>query len=355
MSTRNATAEPVRERAISQQELNILFTCAGRRVALLGAFRRAMDELGITGKLVASDRTCASSAFHAADVGELTPLVGRVEYIPALLDLVAKHRIGLVVPLTDLDLRSLGRQKHRFVEAGAAVMIGDEPDIRLCRDKAATNELFGRAGLGTIKTLSLQKFYREPFYPCFVKPIRGSAGIATGIINTENELHAHVATYGDLLLVQEYVPGQEYTIDIYRDRQGVVRCAVPRQRLAVRAGEVSKGITVNDRQLIEASAKLGGLLGNVWGVFCAQCRREDGQKPRFFEVNPRFGGGAPLSIAAGANLPLYLLQEVLGRPITANLGEFTDQLLMLRYDEAVFVQVDDPQSLPGYDTPTFKK
>jgi len=304
-----------------------------------------MDKLGVAGKLVATDKTSASSAFHAADVGELTPSVRRVEYIPALLELVAKHRIGLVVPLTDVDLRGLGRQKQRFAEAGATVMIGDEPDIRLCRDKAATNEVFGRAGLGTIKTVSLKDFYHEQFYPCFVKPIRGSGGIATGLIHNEKELRAHVATYGELLLVQEYVPGQEYTIDIYRDRQGVARCVVPRQRLAVRAGEVSKAITVNDRQLIDASVKLARLLGSVWGVFCTQCRRQEGHKPRFFEINPRFGGG---------DLPLYLLQEVLGLPITAKLGEFTDQLLMLRYDEAVFVQVADRQALPGYDTPNFK-
>jgi len=331
-----------------------MFTCAGRRVALLGAFRAAMAKLGVTGKLVAADRTSACSAFHAADVGELTPPVGRIEYVPALLDIVARHHIGLVVPLTDVDLRSLGRQRQKFEDLGATVMIGEEPDIRLCRDKARTNELFGRAGLGTIKTVSLKEFYEEPFYPCFVKPIRGSAGIATGVINNEKELRAHVATYGDLLLVQEYVPGQEYTIDIYRDRQGEVRCVVPRQRLAVRAGEVSKGITVKDPDLIEAATKVAGLLGSIWGVFCAQCRRREGGPPRFFEVNPRFGGGAPLSIAAGADLPLYLLQEVLGMPITAQPGEFTDNLLMLRYDDALFVEVDDRRSLPGYDTPHFQ-
>ena len=334
--------------------MNILFTCAGRRVALLHAFRRAMAKLDVTGKLVAADRTFASSAYHAADVGEVTPPVGRIEYMPALLDLVAKHRIGLVVPLTDVDLRSLGRQRQRFADAGAVVMVGDEADIRLFRDKMRTNELFGRAGLGTIKTILLKEFYEEPFYPCFVKPIRGSAGIATGIIHNENELRAHVATYGDLLLVQEFVPGQEYTIDIYRDRQGVVRCVVPRQRLAVRAGEVSKGVTVKDQELIDAAVKLAGLLGSIWGVFCAQCRRQKGGRPRFFEVNPRFGGGAPLSIAAGADLPLYLLQEVLGLPITARIGDFTDQLLMLRYDDAVFVKVEDCKNLPGYDTPSFQ-
>ena len=318
------------------------------------AFRRALAKLGVAGKLVAADKTFASSAYHAADAGAITPLVGRIEYIPALLDLVVKHRIGLVIPLTDVDLRSLGRQRQRFSDAGATVMIGDEADIRLCRDKAQTNELFGRAGLGTIKTVLLKDFYEEPFYPCFVKPIRGSGGVATGVINNENELRVHVATYGDLLLVQEFVPGQEFTIDVYRDRQGVVRCVVPRQRLAVRAGEVSKGITVKDQDLIDTSVKLAGLLGSIWGVFCAQCRRQEGGRPRFFEVNPRFGGGAPLSIAAGADLPLYLIQEVLGLPITARIGDFTDHLLMLRYDDAVFVKVEDRKALPGYDTPSFQ-
>ena len=91
-------------------------------------------------------------------------------------------------------------------------------------------------------------------------------------------------------------------------------------------------------------------------MFCCQCRRgAEGSEPRFFEINPRFGGGAPLSIAAGANLPLYLIQDVLGLPADDRpVDDFLDNMLMLRYDEAYFVRVDDPKSLPGYDTPVFR-
>ena len=97
------------------------------------------------------------------------------------------------------------------------------------------------------------------------------------------------------------------------------------------------------------------MLGDLWGVFCCQCRRGNDGQPRFFEVNPRFGGGSTLSIAAGVNLPLYLLQEVLGLPISAGkLGDFIGNRLMLRYDEEIFLGVDDPSSLPGFDTPTFR-
>jgi carbamoyl-phosphate synthase large subunit len=283
----------------------------------------------------------------------LVPRVGRIEYVPALLEIVEKHNISLVVPLTDLDLRSLARQQEKFAGLGCTIMIGSEPTVQLCRDKARTSALLTAAGLKAIKTCSLSEFWDSPFYPCFVKPIRGSAGVGTGVVKSAKELRAHIATFGELLIVQQYVPGPEYTIDVYRSKDGEVRCIVPRQRLVVRSGEVEKGITIKDEGIVESTMKLTNLLEGLWGVFCCQCRCDDSGCPRFFEINPRFGGGAPLSVAAGADLPLYLLQEVLGLPITAKFGEFTDRLLMMRYDEAIFIETGDPASLPGYKQPFF--
>ena len=323
-------------------------------MALLEAFRNAMDELSVTGKLIATDITTTSPAFHTADLGLLVPTVGRIEYIPAVVKIVSEHDIDLVVPLTDLDLRSLARQQHRFKEIGCTVMVGPEPVIRLCRDKNRTGQLLKKAQLVPIKTWSLKEFRGQPFYPCFVKPIRGSGGVGSGLVRSARELRAHISNFGEPLIVQEYVPGREYTIDVYRSRDGQVRSVVPRQRLVVRSGEVEKGITVKDDELIEAAVKLANVLGGMWGVFCCQCRRGEDDVPRFFEINPRFGGGVPLSIAAGANLPLYLLQEVLGLPITAELGKFTANMLMMRFDKALFTEVDDISALPGFKQPRFR-
>ena len=312
-----------------------------------------MAKLELTGKLLATDITDSSPAFHAADEGLIVPRIGGIDYIPALLKIVEQHKVALLVPLTDLDLRSLARHQEKFADLGCTVMIGSEPTVRICRDKARTNALLAAAGLKAIRTCTLSEFWDDAFYPCFVKPIRGSAGVGTGVIESAKELRAHIATFGELLIVQRYVPGPEYTIDVYRSKDGEVRCVVPRQRLIVRSGEVEKGITVKDEEIIESTVKLANLLEGLWGVFCCQCRRDDDGYPRFFEINPRFGGGAPLSIAAGADLPLYLLQEVLSLPITAEFGQFTDRLLMMRYDEAIFTEMDDPSHLPGYKQPFF--
>jgi len=313
-----------------------------------------LEQLDVEGRLIATDITTASPALQRADEGVIVPPAGRIDYIGTLLDLVESRQAGLLVPLTDIDLRSLARQRDRFAEKGCTVMIASEQTVGICRDKTKTNAWIKKAGLPTIKTLKLSDFKKTPFYPCFIKPVRGSGGIGTGVINNERELRAHVGAYGDLMVVQEYVRGREYTIDVYRSRDGQVRCVVPRQRLMVRSGEVEKGVTLKDEQLIDATTRLASVMGDIWGVFCCQCRRAEGGLPYFFEINPRFGGGAPLSIAAGADLPLYLIQEVLGLEITGKVGDFTDHLLMMRYDEAVFQQVNDLASLPGFDTPQFR-
>ena len=339
------------EAYVASRELNILFTCAGRRVVLLEAFRRAMGELDVVGRLMVTDITEASAAYHKADKALTVPPAGTIEYIPTLLKICNDEKVGLIIPLTDLDLRSLSRHREKFASAGCDIMTGPQETILLCRDKTLTSKFLCRIGLQTIRTFTLEQFMARPFFPCFIKPIRGSASIGTGMLHSEVELNAHLATYGNLMLLQDYVPGAEYTLDIFRGKDGKVRCVVPRQRLSTRAGEVEKGLTVKDEELIEAGVLLGENLDGLWGVVNAQCRRPVGKKAHFFEINPRFGGGVPLTIAAGADLPKCVLAEALGLPVPVRLGEFEPDMLMLRYDEAVFVHADNPSELPGFDTP----
>lgn len=337
-----------------QQSFNVLFTCVGRRVALLRAFREALAELNLQGKLVGADVTVAAPGYHLADVGELVPQTSDSRYIDALKELVTRHAIRLVVPLTDLDLICLSRHRDEFAAMGCTVMISSPEAVAICRNKIHFNSLLTEAGLTGIRTVSLTEFRQNSFYPCFVKPISGSAGIGKALLRNDHELTAHLATFGEQMLFQDYVPGQEYTLDMYCRRDGVTCAVVPRQRLSIRAGEVEKGITVKDDELVAAAIQLVKHLPGLWGVVNAQCRRAPGGPPRFFELNPRFGGGVPLSLAAGVNLPKLVIQETLGQIIEPRLGQFIDRLLMLRYDEAVFARVDSPELLPGHEEPFSK-
>jgi carbamoyl-phosphate synthase large subunit len=323
-------------------------------VSLLRAFRDAMAKLAFRGKLIVSELTEAAPAVCIADEWCYAPRVGEAGYIDRLLEIVEAKQIGLLVPLTDLDLTLLSAHRDRFDAAGCTVMIAPPDVVDACRNKVKTNEVVAAAGLEPIASYTLKEFLENPFYPCFIKPIDGSAAIGAGRIEDEVRLRSHVATYEDATLVQEYVDGQEFTIDVYRSRDGEIHAIVPRQRLMVRGGEVQKGVTVRDEHLMDATRQLVEQLDGIWGAFCCQCRRTPGGEPRFFEINPRFGGGVPLAIAAGANLPLYLLQEALGLPITSQCGQFTDHLLMLRYDDDLYRHIDDLTHLPGYAKPEFR-
>ncbi len=333
---------------------NVLITCAGRRVELVNAFGNALNQLGLGGKILAADASPACPAWQLADVGLTAPRVDAADYLPWLIEMTERHEVGLLVPATDLDLLVLADNRDSFAKAGTTVHVGSPSAVRACRDKAETARRVAAAGLVPVRTCSLDAFRAEPFWPCFVKPISGSASRGAERIATSDDLYLHIRRFGEDLIVQEVLEGSEVTIDVYRCRDGTIRCVVPRQRLAVRSGEVEKGITIYDDDLIDATCRLSDQFDGLWGVYCCQCRRVPGQPPRFFEINPRFGGGAPLSIAAGANLPLYLLQEVLGQEVTANLGNFTEHLLMLRYDQAVYQQLDGLDDLPGLDGPSFR-
>src|SRR5207249_141203 len=99
---------------------------------------------------------------------------------------------------------------------------------------------------------------------------------------------------------------------------GSVACVVPRRRLETRAGEISKGYTVRDAEIEAWGRRVCGRLPDAAGPITLQCfRRRDGHLA-FIEINPRFGGGFPLSLHAGADYPRWLLEWALGLPSTAS-------------------------------------
>ena len=312
-----------------------------------------MKSLGLDGRFFATDIDRTAPSFHVVDKWNIVPRTRSVEYIPAIRELVEKNKIDLIVPLTDLDLRSLARQHESFEKLGATVMVGTEEFVKICRDKRVFSQHIESFGLPAIKTYTLEQFRDDPFFPCFVKPVRGSGGVGAAKINSMNKLQEHVHYFGENLLVQDYIPGREYTIDVYKTKAGQIKAIVPRQRLIVRSGEVEQGITVKDKQLIDMTRKLVNSLPGLWGTFCCQCRRPEGKDPYFYEINPRFGGGATLSIKAGANMPKMLLQDVLGMKVQGKIGQFKENLMLQRYAEDFYLQIKTPQLLSGYDEPIF--
>lgn len=326
--------------------MHVLVTSAGRRVALVRAFQAALAGAG---QVVAADVDRTAPALYAADAGVLVPPVTDPDYVDRLLDVVLAHQIRAVVPTIDPELPVLAAARPRLAAAGAEVLVMDPPAVAIAADKLATAELVARLGLGAPRTLLPPPDRELPLdlsLPVVVKPRHGSASQGVQICHTRAALVR--ALCGGDLVVQECLSGPEVTVDILGDLNGQVLAAVPRQRLKVRAGEVERGITIAAPALLNQAVIIAGAL-RPRGAINLQCfLTPDG--PRFTEVNARFGGGYPLTQAAGVDFAALLCRCLRGEAIAPCLGAYQAGVLMLRFDDAVVLRAADllpEQGAPG--------
>ncbi len=213
-------------------------------------------------------------------------------------------------------------------------MVSDPQVVRTCRNKWNTYRFFNDNGIPTVETFTIDQLDgKELKYPLFLKPISGSGSINTYRVNNAEELAFFVRNVPSPI-IQEFAQGKEYTLDALVDLAGNIINIVPRQRIEVRAGEISKGVTSKNWVIIKEAVRLLENLGAV-GPVTIQCFW-DGQAVKFTEINPRLGGGIPLSIAAGADYPYQIIKFALGEYVAPCIGEFQDGLYMFRYEEAVF-------------------
>jgi carbamoyl-phosphate synthase large subunit len=323
----------------STDNAGILFTCIGRRVSLLNRFRSAGEQLKTNFSFYGTDITEFSPAFQLCDKGFLVKPISHPGYIQQLLTIVKNSNVMLLVPTTDLDLKVLAINKSKFAEIGCKVLVSQPQVIDISQDKRETYKFLIGHGFDTPVTMSagsaLSKAGIE--WPCFVKPWDGSAGIATAVARNRDELSFYAKKIPNAIC-QEFIKGHEISCDVYVDFDMKVRCVVPRERIEVRAGEVSKSRVLKDANIMKLSAGLIEALGAGPGVVTVQLFRTSDNKIKFTEINPRFGGGAPLSIQAGADFPRWILQEIKGEKPDIQFDNFTNGLVMLRYDSEIWIE-----------------
>jgi len=309
--------------------VNVLITSASRKVGLVRAFQEALAAEG-GGAVVAVDTSPLSAALYAADRHFLVPGSARPEFQDLLLEICGRERVRLVVPTRDEELPIFASNRGRFADAGVVVAVPGAEVIRTCQDKVLFLDACARAGLLTPARIDPD----SPRFPLFVKPRFGKGSRLAFRADHPGDLALALARTPEPI-VQEFVDAPEYTVDLFADLEGKVLSVVPRERMVVLAGESFVGRTVKSPPVIEAASRLAHALGLV-GHNTIQCFF-DGARVLFIEVNPRYGGAAHLSFAAGAPSPRFLVRLLEGRAVERAVDDFRDGLVMLRYTEDLFL------------------
>ena len=314
--------------------LKILFTGVGRRIELLQAFRSAALILDKELKIYGADMAGTAPALAYCDYTRKVVAMNDPAYIQNLIDICVADKIDLLIPTIDTDLLVLSENKDRFNEIGTKVMISAPDKIRICRDKNNTSQFFVDCGLHAPMPVNDWQEYKDG-YPAFIKPKDGSSSINAYKVDTAEELEVYAGQVEDYI-VQPFVDGREYTVDVFCDWNGEPISIVPRERLQVRAGEVLKTEICMDETMIEEAKTLCKAF-KPCGPMTVQLIRDKDGIDWFIEINPRFGGGAPLSMKAGARSAEAILQLMDGEKVSY-MQDIADGAIYSRFDQSVCIK-----------------
>lgn len=312
--------------------MNILFTCIGRRVELIQEFKKQSNSDTVV-FVCGTDSSNTAPASVFCDAFYTVPRINESAYIPELLRICEKEKIDILIPTIDTDLLILSENSRAFDIVGTKVLVSDYEIVKKCRDKRKTGAIFGQAGLNNPASVDDIEQYHLGF-PAFIKPLNGSSSIDAYRVDSEQEL-CDFAIRMPNYIIQPFIDGEEYTIDILCDFFGNPIYITPRKRIAVRSGEVLKTEIDLNPIMIEEAKRLVSVMKPCGPITVQLIKEKITGVNWYIEINPRFGGGAPLSMKAGANSAQALVYLLNGQKIEYTPNAAEDHAVFCRFDQSV--------------------
>jgi carbamoyl-phosphate synthase large subunit len=250
------------------------------------------------------------------------------DLVPALHRACDAWRIEALLPTVDAELMPVAADRDRFEAAGVAVPISPLECLRICRDKQLLMEAVeGQVPIPSNEPLTRQVADRVEAFPRFAKPRLGAG--SRGVAKIGNRQDLDQQPMDGSVLLQEYLPGEEYSVDIYVRGDGRVIAAVPRARMKVDSGIAIASRTVDIPEVIQSAIRTAEIIG-VRGIANVQVKRAADGLFKLLEVNPRYPGTLPLTTAAGIDMPKLMVDELMGKPVPDRLMPFKE-LMVVRY------------------------
>ncbi|HEV8439993.1 MAG TPA: ATP-grasp domain-containing protein [Methylomirabilota bacterium] len=279
------------------------------------------------GRIISTDADPLSAGFYLADGFRVVPKAKDPEFYAEVKRLIADEGIDVILPTSGFDIYEFARHKQELQAAGVVVAMSDLHAMTTCANKW---EFYLKTHGAFPLPETSRDLGRWQRFPCFVKPVFGKGSRNSYRCDTRAELAFYSSRFRDLI-VQEYLPGEEYTVDVLSDLAATPILAVPRIRLETKDGISSKGRIVRDSEMEQLCLEIAAHLG-LKGPTCMQLKRDEQGRLKFLEINPRIGGGSIFSTLAGVNIPKLLLDIIDGMELAPRVPK---EILVLRYYEEV--------------------
>jgi len=255
-------------------------------------------------------------------------------FVDRIIVICEKHGIDLLIPTVDTELLPLVKRLGELKAVGTDAVIASQETLEVCLDKWKLHERCeGSVRVPATQVVDGSFDPGSVELPVIVKPRTGSGSRGIRLVSEVKDLEG--LERDGSLLVQELLPGPEFSIDVFADRSGEVLAAVPRERLKVDSGIAITGRTAHDEALETFGAEVARLIG-LNTVANVQAKEAKEGVPALLEVNPRFPGTMPLTIASGVDMPKLAVDEALGRGVPDGPIPFKDVAMVRHFDEHIF-------------------
>lgn len=312
--------------------MNILITSVGRRSYMIDYFKESLQNIGKV--YVANSEMTYAMAL--ADGHVITPNIHDNLYIDFLLEYAKSNNITAIMSLFDIDLPVLAKNNDLFKKEGIKLIVSDSQVIEMCNDKWLTYRFLIDNEVGTpisfidIESCLLALKENVVTFPLIIKPRWGMGSI--GIFEAENEEELVVLykktkriiertylkyesqlDFNNCVIIQEKILGKEYGLDIFNNLDGEYICAVPKQKVAMRAGETDIAKIISNPELEKLARELSTKVKHI-GNLDVDCFLTN-DKIFVLEMNARFGGQYPFSHLAGVNFPKIIIDLLLDKEV----------------------------------------
>jgi carbamoyl-phosphate synthase large subunit len=316
----------------------VLITGAGGPAAI-AAMKSLRPDASV--ELLAADMDAWAAGLYLVPEQSRTliPAGAAPDFTEVLLSRCLAMGANVVWPTVDAELRPLAAARTRFADHGIDLLLAPAEALEVILDKLALARHC--AGVVRVPRTELFDAGTDPAawsYPVIVKPRSGSGSRGIVLVRSAAELAGLDRGQGQDLLIQEYLPGEEYSIDVLADAGGHVIASVPRLRARVDSGVSVGGRTVHDVEL-EAFGRDVATATGLTFVANVQAKRDAAGHPALLEVNPRVPGTLALTIASGVDMPRIALDSLRGRLVPESLG--FRELAIVRFLDEVVVDVAD--------------
>jgi carbamoyl-phosphate synthase large subunit len=315
--------------------MKILITSIGRRIQLIKHLKSDLELVGVD-----CNDDIAGKFF--VDKFYKIPKFDNKNYINRLIEISKKENINMIIPLYEREFYLLCEERDRFTEIGVHILLSSKEIIEICNYKENTQSFFEDNNINSPKTYILEDLNKDLEFPLIIKPSEGMGSQNVFKVKNRKEL-IFFSEYVENPIIQKFIDGEEYTVDVLCDFKGRPVYIIPRKRIEVRSGEVSKSKVVLDSEIIEQTKRVIEKLNTykdknglgVQGPITIQCFKEKNGEITFLEINPRFGGGVPLSFEAGANYS-DCLNKMLNEEHITYIQKDIKELTMIRFDDGIF-------------------